>query len=228
MARPALPLSSWRGPPPDAGYFGNEGVVLWLGPGPESSPWLGALKQALRAADRLWEPACSIVAVSDPLPGRSPWAWRPDRELPTRWSGEEREPSAGTLEHRLKDLPGCPESLAGVVLDGMLEPLGSQAARVVCEQTAAVLAEDCPYLLLEPNGGSLRQVLGGFRRDGGPVGARPGNARTAEELRRLLELAGLGISRVCVLPSRGLMGRVGSKVLRRAASPWLIVEGRRI
>ncbi|HCP48498.1 MAG TPA: hypothetical protein DIU15_20845 [Deltaproteobacteria bacterium] len=227
MTRPELPLAVWCGPCPEADYFGGTGPVLWLSSGPGAS-WLSPLKESLQEQRRLWQPKCSIVAVSDPLPGRSPWAWRPDQELPTRWSGDDSEAAREGLEHRLGDVRGCPTRLVGAVLDGVLESLGSHAARVVCEQAAEVLPEDCPYLLLEPNGGSLRQILGGYRSRAGSVGARQGNVRTATELRRTLELAGLGISAVSLLPSEGRLGRIGQRLVGSAASPQLVVQGRRI
>lgn len=227
MTRAGLSLASWQGPAPGEGVFPGGDPVLWLAQGSGAS-WLAPLKAGLEAAGRLWEPQVRMVAVSDPLPGRSPWAWRPDRELPTRWSEGDPVDQDGLLEHRLADLSGRPATLAGAVLDRVLGPLGSQPARVLCEQTAEVLVEDRPYLLLEANGASMGHVLRGLRGGKRKQGSGPGLVRTVGELRRILELAGLGISRASVLPASGLGGRLAAGALGSAASPWLVVEGRKI
>jgi hypothetical protein len=197
--------------------------VLWIGRG-AAHPWLAPLRATLREAGRIWAPELQVLSVPTAASARNPWTFKPDQRAPLRWS------MGGVECTDLAELRPADASADGLVLDGVLAGLGAQAARTMLQQCAALLAPDAPWLLLEPNGRFLPAVVANLRRPEAERGEGRGTLRAVEELRRLLEPAGLGLERACALPAgRGRLARAARGLLGRdLAAPWLVVLGRRI
>jgi hypothetical protein len=218
MCPARLPLSPWSGPCPSASYFFAEGAVLWLG-NSRGQTWLSPLREELEVAGRLWAPTVTTQPVPRPGSGSNPWAFRPDDYAPLRWG----VPDEDTRD--VAELPGRPRALSGLVVDGLLGGLGSQPARTLLGQVAGLLASDAPWLLFDRNGGSATEIVRNFRRSEDERGEGRSTARNAQELRRLLEVAGLGVTAawgVAPRPGRRLRGLVPAG----AAWPFLFIEGR--
>jgi len=194
--------------------------VLWLRSA-GTRGWLEPLREELERLGRLWEPRFSVRPVPRADARGNPWAHRPDRNVPLRWGAVEQD------VRDLGDIDGRPLEFAGLVIDGVLNGLGNQASRVLLSQAAALLPEDTPWLLCEPNGGGLMEVIRNLGRAEARRGEGQGTVRTVGELRRLLESAGLGIT-----DAWGLGG--GDGRARRIRLPgdagWarLFLEGRRV
>jgi len=218
MCSARLPLSSWAGPCPADSYFSVEGSVLWLTKS-DGPTWLSPLRDGLGAAGRLWAPAVTAQPVPGPASRSNPWAFRPDDYAPLRW---------GVPEEDIRDisqLPRQPQAVAGLVVDGLLGGLSSQPARTLLKQVALLLPRDAPWLLFDRNGGSAVEIARNFRRSDEERGEGKSTARSAQELRRLLEVAGLGVTAawgVATRPGR----RFRSLVPGGAAWPFLFIEGR--
>jgi len=215
-----LQLRTRLAPCPTAGEFPQPGSVLWLRlSGTEG--WLDPLRMALEAEGRLWTPRFQIRPVGAATDRGNPWAHRPDDYAPLRWGHLEDD------TRTLREAPGRPDDLVGLVIDGILEGLGSQPARTLLRQAAGLLPEDAPWLLCERNGASVFEVVRNLRRDEGQRGEGRGTVRTAQELRRLLESAGLGVGQAWGLaPSGG--ARLRGRVPGGAGWPRLFLEGRRV
>ena len=215
-----LPLRARVAPCPTLGQFRGDGAVLWLR-SPGTCSWLEPLRLQLDAAGRLWEPGFEVRPVPRAGARGNPWSHRPDRNAPLRW---------GLLEQDVRELAevdGRPQQLAGLVIDGVLQGLGNQESRALLGQAARLLLEDAPWLLCEPNGGGLAEVVRNLRRDDNRRGEGRGTVRTVRELRRLLESAGLGITEAWGLGS----GDGRARRLRLPGSVgWsrLFLEGRRV
>ncbi len=207
-------------PCPLRGQFRRAGEVLWLrSSGPPS--WLEPLRVDLDAAGRLWEPGFEVRPVPRADSRGNPWAHRPGRSAPLRWGAVEQD------VRELAEVDGRPLQIAGLVIDGVLQGLGSQASRVLLGQAAALLPEDAPWLLCEPNGGGLVEVVRNLRRDEACRGEGRGTVRTVRELRRLLESAGLGITEAWGLgPGDGRVRRL--RLPGSAGWTRLFLEGRRV
>lgn len=194
--------------------------MLWLrSPGTRS--WLEPLRVDLEAVDRLWEPRFEVHPVPRADARGNPWAHRPDRSAPLRWGEVEQD------VRELSEMDGRPPEIAGLVIDGVLQGLGNQASRVLLGQAAALLPEDAPWLLCEPNGAALVEVVRNLRRDDTGRGEGRGTVRTVRELRRLIESAGLGITEAWGLtPTDGRALRL--RLPGNAGWPRLFLEGRRV
>ena len=219
MRNGRLRIEPWRGPPPDAARFA-EGPVLHLGGG-GNDDWLAPLRADLEAAGRLFSPALSTLAGPGPDPDRNPWAFRPDDFAPLRWG----DPAEDVRE--LGALSGSPETLHGVVVDSVLQGLAAQPARMLLKQVGERLVCGAPWILLERNGASLPEVARSLRRSPGERGEGRSTLRSASELRRLVEVVGLGIEAVHGLGPPGIAGRVLRRAGAGAAAPWLLFVGRR-
>jgi hypothetical protein len=215
-----LALRARVSPCPKHGQFEGEGAVLWLRR-PGTCSWLEPLRLELDAVGRLWEPRFEVRPVPRADARGNPWSHRPDLSAPLRW---------GVVEEDVRDLQemdGSPQQIAGLVIDGVLQGLGNQASRVLLGQAAALLPEDAPWLLCEPNGAALAEVVRNLRRDETRRGEGRGTVRTVRELRRLLESAGLGITEAWGLPpGDGLMRRL--RLPGSAGWTRLFLEGRRV
>jgi hypothetical protein len=200
---PSLPLQSWSAP---RGFGGVEraGSVLWIGetPGP-----LPALRELL--GDRVVDAPFRVVGTMPAPPGRNPWAYT--AATPVRWG------DALALE--------LPRPVDGLVLAGALAGLSDRAARDVLREAASALPEGRPWLLVEADGGSLWGALRSMRGRRG-AGELP---RAGHELRRLVEVAGLGI-REAFRVSAGPRLRRAAAVLRGGDPdlPWLMLRGERL
>ena len=215
MPLPRLSLQPWGSSPPAADAFEGAAPVLWLsGDEPsEADAWLEGLRGGLEAAGRLWLARPRFVPTPEQPPG-NPWAWRPHEASPVRWD------AAGC--DRLEDLPGRPDRFDGLVLASALTARDDFSARALLIQITPLLAADAPFLAVERNGRSLGAVVRSFRGDGPTV-------RSVEELRRLLEVSGLGLEGAFAVPDRG--GSVGRRLARRVSSDngarWVAIRGRR-
>jgi len=151
----------------------------------------------------------------------NPWSHRPDDYAPLRW---------GLPEEDIRELAGVadrPSSLAGVVVDGLLDGLGSQETRTLLGQVAGVLGADRPWLLCERNGASVREVVRNLRRSDAERGEGRETVRTSQELRRFLEVAGLGVSGAWGVSSE--RGRSLRRLVPGGGGwPLLVLEGRRV
>lgn len=213
-----MKLIPWTGgPPEDAGFVGD-GPVLWLGPSGRAG-WLEGLRTAL--GDRVWAPAMSVVSVPRLEVDRNPWAFRPDDHPPLRWG----DPAADV--RTLADVAGRPDHLGGVVLDGALDGLGAQAARALLSQVAELLPSGAGWLLVERNGRFLPEVVRNVRRPDSERGEGRSTVRTAEEIRRLVEVAGLGIVDAWGVPPEGRRGRLAVAVAGDVGAAWVMLRGRR-
>ena len=221
MPLPTLKLQPWTGGPPPAAALPAEGAVLWLerlsdggavrrgGPGAREIPadgrradglaWLDPLAAGL-GSDRLWSPPLSVVPVPGPEP-RNAFTFDPDAHPPLRWGRVQAD------VRDLADLPDRPRPVVAVVFEGVFEGLGQQAARTLLAQARAVLPEDAPWLLVERNGRALGEVVRHLRRPDADRGEAAGTVRSPEELRRLLEVAGFGITGAHGLGGGRLRGR---------------------
>ena len=213
MPLPRLALAPWPGPAPAADSFLSDGPVLWLvgaGAAP-AEDWLADLRRELDLAGRLWTAAPRFVA-SDFQPPGNPWAWRPHEQSPIRWD------AAGC--DRLEHLPGRPRRFGGFVSAGALTSLDDHALRALLIQVAPLLETEGPFVAVERNGRYLGAVVRALRGEG--------QVRSAEELRRLLEVGGLGLEGVYGVPetagaARGLLRRASPD----SGSRWMAIRGRR-
>jgi len=187
--------------------------VLWLAgdDAEEAHGWLAGLRAELAAAERLFLASPRFLPTPKEPPG-NPWAWRPHDASPLRWD------DAGC--ERLEELPGRPERFGGLVLAGALTARDDFSVRALLIQIAPVLAEDAPFLAVERNGRYVGAVVRSLRGTG--------TVRSVEELRRLLEVSGLGLEGAFALPGDGGAAR---GLLRRASSDagarWMAIRGRR-
>jgi hypothetical protein len=216
----SLPLRPWVGAKPSGEYFSTEAPVLWLG-GANVPNWLQDLQRELTQAGRLWCPALSTHRVPGAGSQGNPWAFRPDDYAPLRWGPPEED------IRDLMDVRDRPESISGLVLDGLLDGLGGQETRTLLTQAAALMGSGTPWLLLARNGGSVGEVAKNLRRADTDRGEGKETVRSAQEIRRFVEVAGLGVSAAWGLSS----GRRRS--LRRllpggSGWPLLLLEGRRV
>jgi hypothetical protein len=216
MSLPRLPLSP-PAPPPTAAYFRGTSPILWVG----APDLLSALHRDLGLQDRIWTLPVSPVAVPGPPPGTNPFSHRPDRQAPLRW---------GTPSDDVRTLgeAGAPDLFGGAVFAGALGPLGGQAARTLLTQAAEHLPSGAPWLVIDRNGRYAPEVVRNLRRPDSERGEGKGTVRTVEELRRLLEPAGFGIS-----SAHALGGRRRDRLLQRAfgsdaASMWFVLTGERL
>lgn len=220
MLSARLDLKPWKGAPPSAERFAGELPVLWLGD-PGCGAWLQPLREELVRRGRLWAPALTSVAVPGADSVANPWAFRPDTHAPLRWG----EPGRDIRD--ISGAPGAPEALAGVVFDGVLGGLSSQPARTLLAQVSGLLPDDAAWLALDRNGRYLGQVVRSLRQSDDERGEGRGTSRSAQEFRRLLEVAGLGISGAWGL-KQGSGGRLRAAVPGDAGWPLLMLEGRRV
>jgi hypothetical protein len=190
--------------------------VIWI-KGDDSDAaegWLAGLRGSLQSAGRLWVAEPRFIAAPTEPPG-NPWAWRPHDQSPLRWD------AAGC--ERLDELPGRPERFGGLVLAGALTPRNDFTVRALLIQIVPLLEEDAPFIAVERNGRYAGAVVRSLRGTDGPT------VRSVEELRRLLEVSGLGLEAVFAMPERG--GGVARRLVRRASSEagarWMVVCGRR-
>lgn len=216
MKRPTLELPAWAGPPPGLDLLLPDGSVVWLGEGARDR-WLEPLRRAL--GPRVWAPAMSTVSVPRPADERNPWVFPPDAFPPLRWGEIERDVRS------LGELPDRPAVVAGVVIDGALAGLGSQEARTLLQQAAALLPTDAPWLLVERNGAHAPEVLRNLLRPDDARGEGRGTVRSAPELRRLVEVEGFGITEAWSLPQPGRRARL---LAAAGSSAWLVLRGRRV
>jgi len=215
VKRPTLPLPPWSGGPPDVGSLGP-GVVLWLGPGGRDG-WLGGLEAAL--AGRLWSPTLSTVSVPRASADPNPWLFRPDAHPPLRWG----DPLDDVRS--LDAVPDRPAEVGAVVFAAALAGLGGAEARVLLAQVAEVLPAEAPWLLLERNGAHAPEVVRNLLRDRDERGEGKATLRSGPELRRLLEVAGFGITEAWSLAGPGRRARV---LAAAGTAAWLVLRGRRI
>jgi len=221
MTSPKLTLPLWSGAAPNLEAFPGDGPVLWVGSG-ACSGWLDGLRGELDQAGRLFAPALTAVQVPRARLDSRPWAFRPDDHASLRWG----DPAADVRE--IARVPGCPESFGGLVLEHSLGSLASHPARALMSQAAERLAPDSPWLLVDRNGRYLPQVVRSLRQPESERGEGRGTWRTAEELRRLVEVVGLGITGSFSLPEVGKRGRLARLALGgTGGAAWLALLGRR-
>ncbi len=210
MPLPRLHLDPWPGGDPSVEIFVGDAPVLWLGGdgADEAEAWLAPLRRELEGERRLFAAAPRFLATPTEPPG-NPWAWRPHEASPLRWDDEGCD--------RLEDLPGRPERFGGLVLAGALTLRDDFSVRALLIQIAPLLAEDAPFLAVERNGRYVGAVMRSFRAET--------TVRSVEELRRLLEVSGLGLEGAFGVPGsgRGLLRRASAD----AGARWLAIRGRR-
>lgn len=219
-----LPRLRLDPPPADADWAAPfDGTVLWLG-GPDAPPVLADVRQQL--GDRVVLATVRGVPVPGPRPGRNPWAARQDRQEPLRWGAGDGLDGPAELAEWLRTR-GVAAPLGGVVFAGICASLPDQALRTLLRQLAPLLAPDAPFLLGEPNGRSAVRVSRNLLAPASDRGEGRGTARTVEELRRLLETGGLGLTGAWAAPATRRRDRIARRVLgAEAAAPWMLVTGR--
>jgi len=189
--------------------------VLWLGP---TTGWAAPLAAAL--GDRRLTLTATAVATPGPEPGRNPWAHRPDRHAALRWG------ALADDRRTLDEVPDLPAQFAGLVFVDVLGALPSASLRALLSQSAARLPAGAPWLVVDRNGRYLRAVLANLRADEAGRGEARGTWRTAEELRRFLEVEGLGIESAEALASG--RGRLAGRVLGAGSTAArLVLRGRK-
>ena len=221
-----LPLRAWKGPAPDTSHFSSSGAVLWLsGGGP--SPWLQCLREALDDEGRLWAPAFRQQDIPKASGAKNPWTFKPDDYSPLRWL-EGNAAETGPLSVReLSELGTRPASLSGLVLDSVLSGLGAQATRVMLAQATELLPPGAEWLLVDANGGSLGETLRQLQRGPERRGEGRETVRSAQELRRLLEVSGLGISMAAGL-AQGRAAGLRKFAPAGVGFSQLVLSGRRV
>ncbi|MCO4769433.1 MAG: hypothetical protein KDA24_05335 [Deltaproteobacteria bacterium] len=198
--------------------------VLWL-QGQAPPPRLQQVYLALQG--RLLEPGVRAVPTPGPSPGRNPWALRQDRQRPLRWGPSEGLDGLHTLAEWMAQ-EGI-DSLDAVVFAGLCADLADQPLRALLRQLAPCLSADAPFLLMEPNGRNARRVARSLLASPDHRGEGRGTARTVEELRRLLETGGLGLTSAGAVGGSRKRDRLARRVLGADASAeWLLVTGRAI
>ncbi|MCP4870308.1 MAG: hypothetical protein GY898_16515 [Proteobacteria bacterium] len=210
MPLPRLKLKRWTGGPPEAKSLGPDEPVLWLGGG----DFLRPLRTTL--GERAWSPELTAVTVPGPTP-RSTFTFNPDAHPPLRWGRVEAD------VRTLVRVSGKPDALGAVVFDEVFGGLGQQAARTLLSQVAEVVLEGGRWLLLEPNGRYLPEVIRHLRRDDSQRSEARGTVRSGEELRRLLEVAGFGIEEAWGIPG----GRLRARLPSEGGHAWILLRGRR-
>jgi hypothetical protein len=159
----------------------------------------------------------SVLRV--PGPGvRDAFTFKPDAHPPLRWGRVEAD--VRTLA-RVVDRPKS--ELGAVVFDGIFAGLGQQGARTLLTQVAELLPVDGRWLLVERNGRYLPEVVRHLRRADSERKEGAAMVRTAEELRRLLEVAGFGIEAALGLPG----GRLRARLLGDGGHASVYLRGRR-
>ena len=109
--------------------------------------------------------------------------------------------------------------------------LNEQEARNALRQASDRLPSDAPFVLVERNGSYLPHVLRSLQSGHGKQKEGGGLWRSAQELRRHLELSGLGLEEVRGLAQGARLGPLGGMVARRLpgpGAPWLVVVGRKV
>jgi len=210
MPLPRLKLEPWTSRPPGPDSLRTDASVLWLGGG----PWLRPLRDEL--GPRAWAPELSLVPV--PGPGvRDAFTFKPDAHPPLRWGRAEAD------VRTLARIQGRPEALGAVVFDEIFAGLGQQGARTLLTQVAEVVPEGAVWLLVERNGRYLPEVWRHLRRSDADRRESSGMVRSAEELRRLLEVAGCGIEQAFGIPG----GRLRARLPSEGGHARLLLRGRR-
>lgn len=205
----------WTGPTAAASR------ILWLEGSAPPPPELRALRASL--GERVVAPLVRAVPVPGPSPGRNPWAHRQDRQEPLRWGDGEGLEGPTTLAAWRSDQ----EPFDALVFAAVCVELADQPLRALLRQIPAHLAPDTPFLLCEPNGRSASAVARNLVAD--QRGEGRGTARTVEELRRLLETCGLGLSAAWGLGGARKRDRLVRRVLGEdLGADWLLVTGRAI
>ncbi len=221
MTSPKLTLPLWSGAAPGLDGFPGDDPVLWVGAGARAG-WLDGLRGELQRAGRLFAPALTDVQVPRARLDTRPWAFRPDDHASLRWG----DPGADVRE--ISRVPGCPEAFGGLVLEDFLGSLASHPARALMSQAVERLAPGSPWLLVDRNGRYLPQVVRSLRQPDSERGEGKGTWRTAEELRRLVEVVGLGITGSFSLSEVGKRGRLARLALGgTGGAAWLVLVGRR-
>jgi len=222
----SVPLPRLRLDPPPADMDWAApftGTVLWLA-GPEAPTLFAGLRTEL--SEGVVEASVRVVPVAGPRPGRNPWAARQDRQQPLRWGAGDGLDGPAELGEWLEH-QGVSTPIDGVVFAGVCATLPDQALRTLLRQLAPLLAPDAPFLLGEPNGRSAVRVSRSLLTSAGDRGEGKGTARTVEELRRLLETGGLGLTGAWAAPAARRRERVARRVFGQdAAAPWMLVTGR--
>ena len=221
-----LPLRAWKGPAPDTSHFSSSGAVLWLS-GAFPSPWLELLRAELDDQGRLWAPAFRQQDIPKASGAKNPWSFKPDDYSPLRWLEGDSADSRTLPVRGLRELETRPASLAGLVLDSVLSGLGAQATRVMLKQAAELLSPGAEWLLVDANGGSLGESLRQLQRGPERRGEGRETVRSAQELRRLLEVSGLGISSAAGL-AQGRAARLRKYAPAGVGFSQLVLSGRRV
>ena len=195
--------------------------ILWLEGSASPPPELRTLRADL--GERVVAPRVRAVPVPGPSPGRNPWAHRQDRQEPLRWGEGEGLEGPTTLAACLGDQ----RPFDALVFATVCVDLADQPLRALLRQLPSHLAPDTPFLLCEPNGRSALAMARNLVAD--QRGEGRGTARTVEELRRLLETCGLGLSAAWGLGGAGKRGRLARRILGEdLGADWLLVTGRAI
>jgi len=218
MPLPRLHLEPWTGAPPSARELPGTGAVLWLGR--TDHPFTAGLFAEL--GDRAWSPRLRPVAVAGPPPGRNPWAHRQDRQQPLRWGPGDGLEGAPVLD------AGDRGGLDGLVLVGICAGLTDQQLRALLRQITPLLRSEAPWLLVEPNGRSLKRIARSLRTPDAERGEGNTTVRSVEELRRLLETNGLGLEGAWAAPGSRRQRLARAVLGADVTADQLVVRGRRI
>ena len=222
MLSAQLDLVPWKGESPRSDRFPAAGKVLFVSASGDG-PWLAPLRASLEGEGRLWAPELTTVAVPGADSVANPWAFRPDLHAPLRWGDPARDIRG------LGDLADAPSEVSGVVFDRILGSLDGQCARTLLAQVAELMTPEAPWLALDRNGRYLGQVIRSLRQSDEERGEGKGTWLSAQEYRRLLEVAGFGISAAWGLTeSTGMGKRLRASMPGATGWPWLVLEGRRV